>query len=71
LSQDTHIDPHLGTRHRAAIGLAKESDAVIAVVSEETGKISVAMDGRLIQDLDETSLRNILYDSLNLPTEKK
>lgn len=65
LSQDL-IDPHLGTRHRAALGLAEESDAVIVVVSEETGKISLAMDGKLIQDLDETALRNKLYDSLNI-----
>ncbi|RMF65022.1 MAG: TIGR00159 family protein, partial [Calditrichaeota bacterium] len=66
LSQAPHIDPRLGTRHRAALGLAEESDAVIVVVSEETGKISVAIEAQLIQDLDETGLRNILYDAFKV-----
>lgn len=63
LSQDSDIDPRLGTRHRAALGLAEESDAVIVVISEETGKVSVALDGKLILDLDETALRNQLFDA--------
>lgn len=60
LSQESRIDSHLGTRHRAALGLAEESDAVVLVISEETGKISIALDGRLILDLDENSIRNVL-----------
>jgi len=59
----SEIDSRLGTRHRAALGLAEESDAVVIVVSEETGKISVAKDGRLIQDLDRDGLRSVLYDA--------
>lgn len=63
LSQNPNIDPRLGTRHRAALGLGEESDAVIIVVSEETGIISIAVGGVLKRDLDSENLRNILYDA--------
>lgn len=63
LSQNPNIEPHLGTRHRAALGLAEESDAVIVVISEETGRISIAMDRVLNKDLDSKTLRNVLYDA--------
>lgn len=51
----------LGTRHRAALGLAEELDAAVVVVSEERGEISVALDGALHRDLDETALRALLH----------
>ncbi len=71
LSQTTNIDASLGTRHRAAIGLAEESDAVIVVISEETGKISIAKDGHLIQDLDKDSVQSILNNAFRLNTEQQ
>ncbi len=54
----------LGTRHRAAIGVSEESDAVALVVSEERGIISVAQEGRLMENLDEAQLKAILRDVL-------
>lgn len=60
LADDKEIAKELGTRHRAGLGISKESDAVAVIVSEETGKISVALDGNLIADVKEEALRNIL-----------
>ncbi len=54
------IDKVLGTRHRAALAITEETDAVAVIVSEETGKISVAMAGRFDSDMDMTALRAVL-----------
>lgn len=64
LASDSDIAKELGTRHRAAIGISKESDAVAIVVSEETGKISIAKDGTLIADVKEDALKKILIKSI-------
>ncbi len=64
LADDKDIAKELGTRHRAAIGISKESDSIVVVVSEETGKISVAKDGTLIADLREDVLKKILISNV-------
>ena len=64
LSDDKQISKGLGTRHRAAIGISRETDAIAIVVSEETSKISIAKDGNLIVDLKEEALKNILIKNL-------
>ena len=55
---------NFGTRHRAALGITQESDAVAVVVSEERGEISVAMKGELVRSLDATRLRQVLNEIL-------
>lgn len=60
LADDKDIAKELGTRHRAGLGVSKETDAISVIVSEETGKISVAIDGKLIADVKEDALKNIL-----------
>jgi diadenylate cyclase len=60
LSQNPRLSQSLGTRHRAALGLAEETDAVVVVVSEETGGISIAAEGKLVRRLDEGALRSEL-----------
>ena len=64
LADDKDIARELGTRHRAAIGISKESDAIAVVVSEETGKISIARDGTLIADVKDDALKHILIKYL-------
>lgn len=64
LADDADIAKELGTRHRAAIGISKESDSIVVVVSEETGKISVAKDGTLIADVRDDVLKKILISNI-------
>ena len=60
LSEETGISRELGTRHRAALGVSTVSDCIVLVVSEETGAISMAHDGKLVRYLDSVALRNLL-----------
>ena len=64
LANDKNIPKTLGTRHRSALGISKETDAIVVVVSEETGKISVAKNGTLIADVKEDALKQILIKNL-------
>ena len=61
LTQRELVDSQMGTRHRAAIGVTEQADALSVVVSEETGSISVARNGRLLR-IDAGRLRTLLSD---------
>ena len=64
LTSNSNISSELGTRHRAAIGMSEASDAVVVVVSEETGSISVAQKGVLRRGISDGDLREILMTNL-------
>ncbi len=66
LTHDVTIAKELGTRHRAALGLIERSDAIVVIVSEESGTISIAMDGKLKRFLDDKSLTSILRTKFKL-----
>jgi uncharacterized protein (TIGR00159 family) len=66
LTDNISATSNLGTRHRAAIGVTEEADAIAVVVSEETGQMSVAHSGRLIRNLDQDRLRRVLRTLLSL-----
>ena len=60
LSDNSNLNKALGTRHRAGVGISEVTDSMTIIVSEETGRVSVAVGGELIQDIDADSLRNKL-----------
>ena len=64
LTDRTNLNKELGTRHKAGIGMSEKSDAVVVIVSEETGAVSVAIDGMLKRHLTEESLSSILHTEL-------
>ncbi len=70
LAESEDVDASLGSRHRAALGLAQETDAVVIVVSEQTGRISIATEGQLYIGLDTDSLRELLRTML-IPRRRK
>jgi diadenylate cyclase len=71
LTQDQRLSTALGTRHRAAIGLSEETDAIVVVVSEETRAISYAQGGKLKRKVDINTLRTDLLKNFGLTTEEK
>lgn len=66
LSKNPVLDKNLGTRHRAAIGLTEETDALVLVVSEENSSVGLVYGGQLIPDLDHATLRSKLYSLLKI-----
>ncbi len=71
LTQSTNINKELGTRHRAAIGLSEQSDALLVVTSEETGLISVAQNGTLTRGITTEELEKILLKGLSVSNKEK
>lgn len=67
LTTDSEVSSTLGSRHRAALGICQETDALAIVVSEETGQIAIAVDGRLETEVEPKSLRAALYRHLVAP----
>lgn len=71
LSENPFISKELGTRHRAAIGMSEVSDAVCIIVSEETGQVSLAMNGHIIRNVHEESLLSKLFEELTPKAKTK
>ena len=71
LTQSRNLSKDLGMRHRAGIGLSEQSDAVVVIVSEETGAISLAIEGQLKRHLNAAALTQLLHNELVVDEEKK
>lgn len=69
LSTNMQLNKELGTRHRAGIGISESTDCISVIVSEETGYVSVAMNGTLIRDVKEQKLTKLLLEALAVPTD--
>jgi diadenylate cyclase len=71
LTQNQNLSKDLGMRHRAGIGLSEQADAVVVIVSEETGAISLAIDGMLKRHLNAATLTQLLRSELIIDQDKK
>ncbi|MBA3768543.1 MAG: DNA integrity scanning protein DisA nucleotide-binding domain protein, partial [Acidobacteria bacterium] len=71
LTLNPRLSKDLGTRHRAAIGITEDSDAVAVVVSEETGLISFVQAGQIKRGLDATKLRASIFQALEVSARKR
>ncbi|MDE6698117.1 MAG: DNA integrity scanning protein DisA nucleotide-binding domain protein, partial [Lachnospiraceae bacterium] len=71
LSDNMELSKELGTRHRAAVGISEVTDSFTIVVSEETGKVSVASGGQLLRNIDGDTLRQLLVKLQNKTVETK
>ncbi len=65
LSDNMELSKQLGTRHRAGVGISEQTDSVTIIVSEETGQVSVARNGKLIRGVNSARLREILIKAQN------
>ncbi len=70
LTQNPNVPRTMGTRHRAALGLSEETDAVIVVVSEQTGDISIVVGGKMTRDIDVKNITKVL-EKMYMPNVKK
>ena len=70
LTTNPGVSRSLGTRHRAGIGITEETDAVVLIVSEERGSISISMDGRITRNLEPSTLRKLLQSVFRPPGQR-
>jgi diadenylate cyclase len=71
LTREHGLDQKFGTRHRAAIGLTESTDSIVIVVSEESGSVSIATAGRLLEDLDDENVRARLFELIGVSHRRR